>query len=285
MISWSSIRGYSSASWNRCRAVSNQPASIYAASTPHSIITARSRRPVPLAKGWRMGSCRPLQWAYRRNGLLSLFQHLSAPGRPSPSHLDGWQCGLAGIAKLPCKSRQRSQAAHDITQGWFQIHTLPGEFHQIVRAPKRFVPPNQKCLQRLLNRLLAVEQAILRVGRVESKHALRTPQVLAALFHPGKGFLDADRIRLHSAAFLPAILSREGTLSNGAGCRSCGVCRSGSHRFGGDPQRPCSQCQDLSYLLARRRVKRSSDRSRYRVQRRRVPSNRRDKSALGDKRL
>jgi hypothetical protein len=130
-----------------------------------------------------------------------------------------------------------------------------------------------------------VEQAILRVGRVERKHALRTPQVLAALFHPGKRFFDADRIRLHRAAFLPAIPSRAERLSNGAGCRSCGVCRSGSHRFGAGPQRPCSQCQGLSYLLARRRVKRSSDRSRYRVQRRRVLSNRRDKFSLGDKRL
>src|ERR1039457_1029132 len=63
------------------------------------------------------------------------------------------------------------------------------------------------------------------------------------------------------------------------------VSRSESHRFEAVPQRPCSQCQGLSYLLARRRVKRSSDRSRYRAQRRRVLSNRRDRSAPGDKRL
>src|ERR1035441_7982668 len=171
--------------------------------------------------------------------------------RPSASHLDGRQFGLAGIAELPRKSRLRCQAAHGITQGWFQIHALPGEFHQIVRAPKRLVSPNQQCLQRLLNCLLAVEQAILRVGRVESKHALGTPQVLAALFHPGKRFLDADWIRLHRAAFLRAILSRAGTLSDGAGCRSGGVSRSGSHRrFQMEPAVEAAVCPDQEVTAA-----------------------------------
>ena len=96
---------------------------------------------------------------------LTHFRAVSSVGGSlSPGYLNS-QANLVNGPKLcsaPVKRR-------------LQVRTLFREFHNIVRLTKGLIAPNQECLERFLDSLLAVKQAVFRVGRVQCQGCVRPP--------------------------------------------------------------------------------------------------------------
>jgi hypothetical protein len=86
---------------------------------------------------------------------------------PGPSFCDRRWLAFAWIAEFPGEPGESPKTASGRIQRRLQIHALSGKFHEIVSLSKGLVAPNEKRLQRLLHRLLIVEEAVLRIRRIK----------------------------------------------------------------------------------------------------------------------
>ena len=81
-------------------------------------------------------------------------------GERLPCFFHGRHDGVAGIAELPGKDRERERGLHDTPQGGIYMQAGAAQLVEVVRFLEGRIMRGQKAFQRFLRRLLTMKQGI-----------------------------------------------------------------------------------------------------------------------------
>src|ERR1039457_4475026 len=150
---------------------------------------------------------------------LDLFDHRLRAAEHFPRLFGGRLNGVAGITNYPGVFAQVDDSVHKLFQTGIEFYCLAAQPAKVMCLGKWHIGPDKKGLERLLDRLLAMENGIFRRRWLCRQVDSSVAQVVRRFAQPGCSVGQPLGVRLHTTTCPPAERSKAERLASEGGCQ------------------------------------------------------------------